>query len=251
MSQTQQSTQNAPGPGLPDEPVVLVTGGRGGIGTAIVSALSGAGARLMINDLDAASGASDDRTGFVAADISTVAGAQSAVAATVERYGRIDALVNNAGIGVLAPTTEITESDWDRVFSTNLKGPFFATQAAARHMLEQGGGRIVNVASQLAHTGHPSIATYAASKAALLNLTRSLAQDLAPSIQVNAVCPGPTDTAMLRGGPDDLGDLAAAMPVGRVLTPEEVALSVLFLLGPGGAPYTGQHLDPNGGIVMA
>ncbi len=235
-----------------------MTGGSGGIGTAIVDAVSGAGARVMIHDLDSAGGGCVDRlesrgqeAGFVASDVSTVAGARAAVEATVERFGRIDVLVNNAAIGVRARTLEITEADWDRVLDTNVKGGFFAAQAAAQRMRERGdGGRIVSIASQLAHTGHPDIATYAAAKAALLNLTRSLAQDLAPDILVNAVCPGPTDTALLRNGPDDLGDLAAAMPIGRVLTPEEVALSVLFLIGPGGAGYTGQHLDPNGGIVM-
>jgi NAD(P)-dependent dehydrogenase (short-subunit alcohol dehydrogenase family) len=237
---------------------VLVTGGAGGIGRAIVAALVASDACVVAADRAAASevrglfaGAPDHLFGYIEADVSSPSGARAGVDAVVERFGRIDVLVNNAAVGRRARTPEVTEQQWDEVLNTNLKGAFFVAQRAADHMLRRGGGKIINVASELAHSGHPGAMTYAAAKAALLNLTRSLALDLAPGVLVNAVCPGPTDTAMLRSGPDDLGDLARAMPIGRLLTPEDIARTVVFLVGPGGDAYTGQHLDPNGGAVMA
>jgi len=239
--------------------VALVTGAAQGIGAAIAEALVAAGATVVLNDrelsdtlrqtaarLEAHGGTVD----VVAGDVSRVADVQRSVNAVVERFGRIDLLVNNAGGGDYTAPADIDEASWDHTLDVHLKGPFFAAQAAAKHMFAQDGGKIVNIASEQAYIGYDVLAHYTAAKAGLLTLTRSLALAWAPTIKVNAVCPGPTDTPRLRSGHEFTPEVRDTIPLKRFGLPRDVALSVLFLAGEGGDFYTGQHLDPNGGTVM-
>jgi NAD(P)-dependent dehydrogenase (short-subunit alcohol dehydrogenase family) len=245
-------------PDLEDK-VALVTGGSRGIGAGICEELVRQGASLVFNDMREDEKSVEMLTKlrsiggeveFVPADVSVVAEVQHVVAATVERFGRIDILVNNAGGGVYQEVPEITEETWDRMVDVHLKAPFFAAQAAAPHMLENGFGRIINISSEQAYIGFPLLAHYTAAKGGLLTLTRSLALAFAPHINVNAVSPGPTDTEKLRAGPEYVDEVRDVIPLKRWGTPRDVALTVAFLAGEGGAFYTGQHLDPNGGTVM-
>ncbi len=239
--------------------IALVTGGGRGIGAGICEELAREGATLMVNDLHDSeeTRATLDRleelggeVEFIQGDVSDVAQVTGMVDATVKRHGRIDLLVNNAGDGRYVDAGDIDEATWDRTLGIHLKGPFFAAQAAARHMLAAGGGRIVNIGSEQAFIGYAVLAHYTAAKAGLLTLTRSLAQAWAPKILVNAVCPGPTDTPKMRGGHEFTDEVREAITLKRFGLPRDIGLSVAFLAGPGGDFYTGQHLDPNGGTVM-
>jgi glucose 1-dehydrogenase len=242
-----------------DGKVALVTGGSRGIGAGICEELVRQGARITVNDLEAdaaseallcALRAMPGEVDFTAADVTDVEQVRRMVTTVVARCGRIDILVNNAGMGEYERVEEITEASWDRTIDVNLKGPFFCVQAVAPHMLANGFGRIVNISSEQAYIGYPTLAHYTAAKAGLLGLTRSLALALAPSVTVNAVSPGPTDTEKLRGGPEYTDEVRDAILLRRWGTPRDVALTVAFLVGEGGGFYTGQHLDPNGGTVM-
>ncbi len=239
--------------------IALVTGGGRGIGAGICEELVRQGATLMLNDLRQDDAAEEmlaklrDLGGpveFVAGDVAVVADVRNLVEQTVKTFGRIDLLVNNAGDGRYDTVADITEEKWDRAIGIHLKGPFFAAQAAAPHMFEQGGGKIVNIISEQAFIGYPLLAHYTAAKGGLLTLTRSLAQAWAPTILVNGVCPGPTDTPKLRAGHEFTDEVREEIPLKRFGLPRDVALTVAFLAGEGGDFYTGQHLDPNGGTVM-
>lgn len=239
--------------------VALVTGGGRGIGAGICEELVGQGATVMVNDLhdDVTTRATLDRLreldgkiDFRSGDVAVVEEVQGLVAATVQTFGHIDLLVNNAGDGRYDRPEDITEEKWDRAIDIHLKGPFFAAQAAAPHMLRQGHGKIVNIASEQAFIGYAVLPHYTAAKAGLLTLTRSLALAWTPTILVNAVCPGPTDTPKLRAGHEFTDEVREEIPLKRFGLPRDVALSVAFLAGEGGDFYTGQHLDPNGGTVM-
>lgn len=242
-----------------DGRVCVVTGGGRGIGAGICRELAERGATLVVNDL-----AEGDETQatlqelksigneleFVQGDVSKVADVQNLIESTVSRFGRIDGLINNAGDGRYDRPEDIDEEKWDLTLGIHLKGPFFAAQAAAPHMLKQGGGRIINISSEQAFIGYDVLPHYTAAKAGLLTLTRSLAQAWAPTILVNAVCPGPTDTPKMRGGHEFTDEVRETILLKRFGLPRDIALSTAFLLGEGGDFYTGQHLDPNGGTVM-
>jgi glucose 1-dehydrogenase len=239
--------------------VAVVTGAGRGIGAGIAEELARRGATLMLNDLhdNAETQATLERLRglgatleFRAGDVARVADVEALVEGTVEAFGRIDVLVNNAGDGRYDRPEDIDEAKWDRTLAIHLKAPFFAARAAAPHMLRQGAGKIVNIASEQAFIGYALLAHYTAAKAGLLTLTRSLAQAWAPTIRVNAVCPGPTDTPKLREGHEFTDEVREEIPLKRFGLPRDVALSVAFLAGEGGDFYTGQHLDPNGGTVM-
>jgi NAD(P)-dependent dehydrogenase (short-subunit alcohol dehydrogenase family) len=187
---------------------------------------------------------------FCQGDAAQVRDVQAAVETTVTTFGRIDLLVNNAGDARYEDVDAVTEATWDHHLNLHLKGPFFAAQAAARHMLRQGTGRIVNIASEQAFIGYSVLVHYTAAKAGLLTLTRSLALAWAPNILVNAVCPGPTDTPKMRQGHEFTDEVRLAIPLQRWGLPRDIGLTVAFLAGEGGDFYTGQHLDPNGGSVM-
>lgn len=225
----------------------LVTGAANGIGLAIARALAEEGAQVIGLDLSPATSPIE----ILACDLAREADAVSGVAEAARKLGGIDLLVNNAGIMREASLSAITAEDIDKHFAVNVRGAILVTREALPHMGE--GARIVNIASELAYLGRANASVYCASKAAVLGLTRSWARELSPRILVNAVAPGPTDTALL--GFDSMTEeqkkLETAHPLGRIGRPEEVASAVVFLAGPGATFFTGQCLGANGGAVMA
>jgi NAD(P)-dependent dehydrogenase (short-subunit alcohol dehydrogenase family) len=250
-----------------DGPVALVTGGATGIGFATALALGRDGARVVVAGLpgsplpEAVDALLADGTEAIAveADVGRAADAERAVAAAVEAYGRLDALVNCAGTSAVAPLATMDEADWDRVFDTNVRGVFLMSRAAIPALSASGDGAIVNVASQLALAAVPGFSAYCASKAAVLHLTRCMALELLPSgVRVNAVCPGGVDTPLLqrafpdgRGPQGTLDDLVAAHPIGRLGRPEEVAAAIRFLVSAEASFVVGAGLVVDGGYTLA
>ncbi len=242
----------------------LVTGAGSGIGQAAAQALADAGARVIVTELpdrleraeatvakiDAAGGASIALPLDVR-DMTSIAGC---IASAVETGGgRLDVLVNNAGINVRQPAFEVTEEAWDLVLDTNLKGLFFAAQAAGRVMRDQNppGGSIVNIASTMGLVGYYDRTAYCASKAGVVNVSRVLAIEWAPhDIRVNAVCPAFVETPLtsaLFANEAIKTDILHRTPAGRLVAPEEVAAAIVFLAGPSARMITGAALTVDGG----
>jgi NAD(P)-dependent dehydrogenase (short-subunit alcohol dehydrogenase family) len=179
---------------------------------------------------------------------------QAAVDRTLAAFGRIDALVNNAGVAVFKPILETTYEEWSRVMAVNLDGPFLCTQACARVMLGHGGGSVVNIASISGLRASSLRVAYGTSKAALSHLTRQQAAELGNlGIRVNAVAPGPVDTAMARAvhTPDIRADYHDAIPLNRYGTEAEIAAAVFFLCSPAASYINGQTLAVDGGFDAA
>jgi 3-oxoacyl-[acyl-carrier protein] reductase len=239
-----------------EDRVALVTGAARGIGRAVAEALAEAGAAVALADLAAPQEAANGVAGrglALAGDVSKEADAGRLVAETVAGLGRLDILVNNAGIEIGAALVDATVADFDRMIAVNLRGPFLMARAAVRAMREAGrSGRIVNIASELAYLGRAGSSIYTATKGGLVTFTRSWARELAPDILVNAVAPGPIDTALLdfANMPPALKALETSMPLGRIGRPEEIAPAVVWLAGPGASYVTGQTIGVNGGAVM-
>ncbi|SED63407.1 SDR family NAD(P)-dependent oxidoreductase [Rhodobacter sp. 24-YEA-8] len=221
----------------------VVTGAAQGIGAEIARSLQEAGASVLGLDREAG-------PDCIACDLADPGQIAAAAAEVVTRFGRVDILVNNAGVNEKRGLDEIDLAHLDRLIGINLRAPILLTAALARHMAP--GGRIINIASELAYTGRACGSVYAATKGAMLSLTRSWARELAPGILVNAVAPGPVDTGMLGFAtlPPERRAAETDNPLGRIGEVSEIAATVLFLCGPGGNLYTGQCLGPNGGIVM-
>ncbi|XXT18193.1 3-oxoacyl-ACP reductase family protein [Sorangium sp. So ce429] len=238
--------------------VALVTGGSRGIGAAIARRLAHEGAAVVItyaaspakaaevvHGIEAAGG----RAIAVRADSADVEAVRSAVAQTVKTFGRLDVLVNNAGVAAIAPIDQFSLEEFDRLMAVNVRGLFAATQEAVRHMGE--GGRVINIGSVSGDAAlMPGMAVYGATKAAVAGLTRGWARDLGPrGITVNNIQPGPVDTDM---NPAD-GPLAAQfkgqIPVQRYGQGDEVAGMVAYLAGPEGAFVTGADLKIDGGLT--
>lgn len=241
--------------------VALVTGSgrRGGIGRSIILALAEEGAAVAVNDWNRDDDSLEfmaelDRKGaralFVPGDVTDIHFCDKMVDTVVRELGAIDILVNNAGFANMQNIEDITEEDWDHSMRLHLKAPFFLARAAARQMRAKGFGRIVNISSEQAYIGHDQLPHYTAAKAGLRTLSKSLALAFGPEITVNSVCPGPTATDKFKSGPEYAAGLPPTLPLKRWGKPEDVAQSVLFLVGPGGDAYTGQTLDPNVGAVM-
>jgi NAD(P)-dependent dehydrogenase (short-subunit alcohol dehydrogenase family) len=258
------------------EKVVLVTGAGAGIGRATALAMAEAGANLATADIDlaAAQRTADQITSntrralAVEADCGDVASIDAMVARAVAEFGRLDVIVNNAGVTRYAQIMDLTEADWDRIHRVNAKGVFFCLQRAAREMIRQhqidgSGGRIINIAS-ISGRGYPgaSNAAYAASKGAVISLTWMAAQQLGRhNINVNAICPGVTRTelgarnaverAAERGV--TVAELQAeqevTIPIRRANTPEDIAAMAVFLASPGARNITGQAYNVDGGLV--
>jgi len=219
---------------------VLVTGGTRGIGAACVRAFLAEGARVAVNGRTPASVARALEAfgeGAVAApgDVATVAGCEAAVGAALDAFGRLDIVVNNAGVFFRGTIGDTDEAAWDAVIDANVKSTQFVTRAALP-ALRAARGCVVNIASESGLNGYPETTAYCAAKGAVVNLTRSMAMELAPDIRVNAICPGVIDTDMARAGFAVDGDEAEgirrqhdAYPVKRIGTTEEVAAAVLFL----------------------
>ena len=246
-----------------DRPAVLVTGGSRGIGRAIAVAFAETGRRVAVHYVrseDAAQEVLDTLPGggHVAVQGDVGAGqAREIVAETVAAFGRLDVLVNNAGIYEAHPVAttapEEWEASWERTIATNLLGPANLIHAVVPHMIRLGGGRIVNISSRGAFRGEPDHAAYGATKAGLNSLSQSMAKALAPHrIYVTAVAPGFVDTDMAAPyleGPEGDG-IRAQSPMGRAATPEEVARVVVFLASPGSDSTTGAIVDVNGASYL-
>jgi acetoin reductase-like protein len=257
-----------------DDQVVIVTGAGGGIGRAIARRFAEEGARVTVADR------AQDQASAVAAEIEASGGAALAlgvdvtrrdqvermVDATIERFGRLDVLVNNAGVGAVAPLLDTDEATWDLLMNVNAKGTLMCSQVAARRMIAQGeGGRIINNASgagKIAPGKDTPLGAYAASKHAVVGLTKQLGLELSPhQILVNCVCAGIVDTAMwelidreiarLRGV--EVGTVkaqaVASIPLGRIEQPEDVANMVAFLASSDASYLTGQTYNVCGGIL--
>jgi len=250
--------------------VVVVTGAGGGIGRDIALAMAREGARLVVNDIGASvAGEGNDAGpaqkvvdeiralgGEAVASTDSVSEALSAgriVQTALDTFGRIDVVVNNAGILSSAPYDKVTESEWDQVMDVNLRGHFFASSEALKPMLAQGWGRIIFISSLSGRNGGFSAGpAYVAAKAAVIGITRHLARKVARNgITVNAVAPGTTETDILKMYSDE--EIAAqinAILVGRLGKPEEIADTVAFLASDSAAFITGAVIDINGGMYM-
>ena len=238
----------------------LVTGAGAGIGRAIARAFAAEGARVVCADLRAGAAeetaaaitASGGEAQAVSCDVADEASVGALFGEVEAAFSGLDVLVNNAGILIEKPLVETTAEDFDRLIGVNLRGVFLVGREAARLMLRGSGGRIVNVASELAYLGRENASLYCASKGAVLSLSRSWARELAPDILVNALAPGPTATDMLLAGPTSAETLAkeSQNPLGRLGEPDEIAAAAVFLAGPDASFMTGQCVSPNGGAAM-
>ncbi len=242
--------------------VVVVTGGSRGIGLAIVQRFVDEGAQVVFSARNQARGQQvaqelrqqGARVDFIGADVAQRDQAEALIAQVIERFGRVDVLVNNAGAHEKAPFTDESEDLWQRMFRINVLGTVFPSQAAVRHMRARGQGSIVHVASKAGVVGEPGHAAYSAAKGAVIALTRAMAVELAPDgIRVNAVCPGPVVTDMLLEAvptEEQRRQLAAQAPLGRLGQPLDIAGAVLFLASDDSAWCTGQALSVDGGLSI-
>jgi 3-oxoacyl-[acyl-carrier protein] reductase len=242
--------------------VVLVTGSSRGIGAEVAVKAAAEGAVVAIHYQRSAEAAEQtlarvrDAGGegaTFAADIADGPQAEALVHAVIERFGRVDGLVNNAGRTLVGPFLEIEPAQWDEVIATDLSAAFHTCRAALPSMVERGSGSIVNIASRLGQMGIAETAAYSAAKAGLIGLTRALAREFGPrGVRINAVAPGVTVTEMTT----DLVDSEEGrrrlrdMPLGRFGRADEVADSVIFLLSDASSLYLGQTLNPNAGGYM-
>ncbi len=250
-----------------DQQVFVVTGASGGIGRGVTQALLDEGARVLLSDLDqsrlqevaAALDPTGDRTACVAADLTSKEAIASVPGHAVAAFGRLDGLVNNAGAIVMDPAWDASVEDWAMQLNVNVTASFAMARAVGNHLRANGGGSIVNIASNAGKVGYDNMAAYNASKAAVISLTRSLSREWASDgINVNAVCPGGVDTPMLaavarwlepRVGvtADALLEGMGAAQLGRKIAPIEVGRVVAFLLGPDAQIIRGQSISIDGG----
>jgi len=232
----------------------VITGGGSGVGAATARRFLEEGAAVVLVDRDRAAGKRIERelpglAAVLPADVSIRDEAERAVSEAISRLGGLDVLVNNAGISIRHRFLEITPEDWNRVLAVNLTGTFYMAQAAARHMAKGGGGVILNMASTNGLVGHPFYAAYNASKAGVIELTRTMALELAPHVRVNAVAPGYVLTPMQRAEYTDemLEAVNRKIPLGRHAHPEEIAALFVYLASDEAAYISGQVYIIDGG----
>lgn len=238
--------------------IVLITGASGGIAVSCIKKLYAYGAQLVLTDLNlealktfaAELDPTGDRVLALAQDVSDSQQAIDVVKAAVERFGAIDVLIPCAGLYLECPLKDISDQEWSKVTAVNLDGVFYTIRAAIPHLRQ--GASIVNVASMAGHKGSLNHAHYAASKGAVLNLTRTLALELAPNIRVNNVSPGLIDTPMIRKLMQEKSDaLLQQTPLQRLGRADEVADAVLYLASDFSSFITGETLHVNGGLYIA
>jgi len=240
--------------------VSLITGASRGIGRAIALELARRGSSLVLasrsmEDLQPLARECETegvRSRAVRIDLADAASISAGCEQALKEFGRIDCLVNNAGVTEDGLLLRMERADWDRVLLVDLTGAFEMTRAVLPGMVRGRSGRIVNISSVVALMGNPGQANYCAAKAGLIGFTKSLAREVASrSITVNAVAPGFIDTDMTRALPGDARDrMSSLIPLGRLGTPEDIAAGVAFLLGPGGTSMTGEVLNISGGLYM-
>ena len=249
---------------------VLVTGGAAGMGRAIAAAFLAEGANVVIADIN------EERVGTTASELDSSGARVTSLGVDVtseeqveemirrgdEALGGIDILVNNAGVITMDKVTDVSEKDWDFVMDVNAKGVFLCVKAVIPGMLERGGGKIVNIASQAGKRGYKLFAHYCASKAAVILLTKGVALEVAPTIRVNCVCPGIVNTEMMdreyvweeemTGESQDAikERWMSGIPMGRFQEPEHIAQVAMFLASDASSEMTGQAINVTGGMVM-
>jgi len=244
-----------------DSKTALVTGASSGIGRGIAEALAAAGATVAVNHppgegsaaADVVEGIEDSGGEAVSleGDVSDADSVRSMVERFDEAFGPADVLVNNAGILRQSPLVEMPVEQWDEVMSVDLRGVFLVSRFVVPGMVEQGEGRVINVASQLGFKGAEELTHYCAAKGGVIAFTRSLAREVSPEVTVNAIAPGPIETDLL----DDITEewrerKEAELPMGRFGRVEDVAPTAVFLASDAGSYYTGQTLSPDGGDAM-
>lgn len=243
--------------------VALVTGGSRGIGEAAAFLFAREGAHVIVNYRHGTAKANetlaklegDGKHLAVQADLASAADIRRMFQRIGEAYGRLDVLVNNAGVNRDAPLEQLTEAMWDEVLAVNLKGPFLCAQMAAPLMRAAGGGSIVNVSAETAIQGRVGACNYIASKAGLIGLTKALAREMAPSVRVNSIAFGYTRTDELverlnLDNPENLANVLKQIPLARMGTVEEAAQVILFLASSASSFVTGQVLGVGGGRWM-
>ena len=238
----------------------LVTGASRGIGRGIAEALGTAGASVAVNYRGSAAGAEEVVEAIQAlgqdalaiqADVAEEDDVERMVDTVLDRFGRIDVLVCNAGILTQSYLADMPTEMWDEMMRTNLRSAFLCTRAVLPGMLAQESGRIIYVASQLGLKGAPDLVHYSAAKAAVIGMTRALAREVAPNVTVNALAPGPIETDMLANITEEWKAMKLAeLPLARFGRVSDVAPTAVFLASDDAAYYTGQVLGPNGGDVM-
>ncbi len=238
--------------------VVVVTGASRGLGRAIAEELAGAGAKIVVNYArskepaeELVSQLGEDDALAVQADISDPDQAKKLIDETMQKFGRVDVLVNNAGITQDRSLRKMAIEDWDKVINVDLNSCYYTVHAALPHMVEQQSGKIINMSSFVGEAGNIGQANYAAAKAGLLGFTKTAARELARfNITVNAICPGFIGTEMVEAIPEDVQEkLKKTIPLGRFGRPEEIAKAVRYLIEDGDY-ITGSTLDINGGVYM-
>jgi NAD(P)-dependent dehydrogenase (short-subunit alcohol dehydrogenase family) len=242
--------------------VAVVTGASGGIGKAIALALAAHGAEVLV------AGRNPEKTRAAAAEVASLGGraapffleiasrssAEDMAAAALQEFGRIDILVNSAGMNIRKEILAISEEDWDQVLTTNLKGVLYCCQAVGRHLVRQEYGKVVNISSISSFLGHPARGAYAASKGGLIQLTRVMATEWAPhKVNVNAISPAAVDTPFIDGLKKDRQRLDRELeriPLARIGTPADVAGAAVFLASRASDFITGQNLFVDGGRTV-
>jgi 3-oxoacyl-[acyl-carrier protein] reductase len=238
--------------------VALVTGSGRGIGKAIVQKLSSQGATVIVNDIaESAAAVADEikkagrESCFIQANVCSSSEVNQMIDKIISLYGRLDILVNNAGITRDQITLKMTDEDWDAVLNINLKSVFLCSRAALKPMLKQRWGRIINISSITGIMGNPGQVNYAAAKAGIIGITRTVAKEMASrQITVNAICPGFIETDMTQKLPEAIREESKKhIPLGYLGKPEDVAEAVAFFAGEEAHYITGQYLCVDGGMI--
>jgi 3-oxoacyl-[acyl-carrier protein] reductase len=241
--------------------IAVVTGGAQGIGRAIALGLAREGANVVVADLqgDKANATAEEARALgvealaVETDVSKEASVKNLAGQTLQRFHHVDILVNDAGIYTISPVAEMTEENWDRVIDVNLGGNFLCSRAFIPSMRARKSGRVISVASGIAHTGAVGGAHYAASKAGIIGFIKALAREVGPDgITANAICPNIIGTELPRGhrDPKELQERLTRNPLGHAMKPEDLVGTVLFLASDAAAYITGQAVNVNCGTVM-